>query len=368
MTNTNLQSYTNLYALQKTVRFELKPSEETFKKLNEEKFFESPHFQSKVFIKNKIGQLEVEKKENNYQFCINFDELKKLIQKCDEKFEKVKNIKTYLEANPKILWSVWIDPEKIKIIDKDLKYKLQEKKIWKKGNLFTLDDIDAFFEKVRSTKVAGKFTTQVLEKISYLLHQYEIRKKQILLDDNLQDISFLKKREIVARLRNFLGMFLNIERVLSLFVPEYTTEKAKFDTYLKAIFDEYKKDLQNIIQEIETLFKESDLYLHNNIQRRFSLNIRAINPNLESTDKTENQKITEEAILEKIGKLEDKILELKKEKAELSGSSKSSKNTEIQKKSSELKINPSFKNWHSIISISFKTPWTLISITITVIC
>lgn len=351
--NKNLQ---NLYEVRKSIRFELKPSETTLKSLNEEKIFESPHFKSKVFVKNSIDQLEAEKKEKNYQFCINFEELKNLVQKCDERFEKVKDIKNYLEENPKILWSIWIVPEKIKIIDKDLKYKLQEKKSWKKefwneisktqvkgkngkgidikfkkGDLFTLDDIDAFFEKVRSTekleRKAGKFTLQVLEKISYLLHQYEIRKRQILLDNNLPDISFLKKKELVARMRNFLGMFLNIERTLSLFVPEYSTEKAKFDPDLKVIFDEYKENLQNTIQEIETIFKESDLYLHNNIQRRFSLNIRAINPNPESTDKTENQKITEEKILEKIEKLENEILKLKNEKATIKGERKEKKNS-----------------------------------------
>lgn len=352
--------FTHLYEVRKTVRFELKPIQVTLEKLKEEKIFDSPHFQSKVFIKNTIEQTEAKRKENNYQFCINFDELKNLIQKCDKKFEKAKTIKNYLEENPQILWSVWIDPEKIKIIDKDLKYKLQEMKSWKKefwneiknekstyqvqwkkGSLLTLDDIDAYFEKVRSIenseRKAGKFTIQVLEKIDYLLHQYEIRKKQILLDDNLQDISFLKKKELVARMRNFFGIFLHLERTLSLFVPEYATEKAKFDEFLKDFFDEYKEDLQGIIQEIETIFKESDLYLHNNIQRRFSLNIRAINPNPESTDKTENQKITEEEILEKIEKLENEILELKQKKATIKGERK------------EKGQNHKFSEWNNIL-------------------
>lgn len=356
-----MKNFINLYEVTKTVRFELKPSEKTLEKITGEDLFKSPHFQSKIFIKNNAENTEAEKKVKNYQFCINFDELKNLIEKCDEKFEKAKNIKNYLEENSQILWSVWIDPEKIKIIDKDLKYKLQEKNNWKKefwnettnknssyqvkwkkGSLFTLDDIDAYFEKVRSTqhseRKAGKFTIQIVNKISYLLHQYEIRKKQILLNDNLQDISFLKKKELVARMRNFLGMFLNLERTLSLFVPEYATEKAKFDSDLKNIFDEYKQDLQNIIQEIETIFKESDLYLHNNIQRRFSLNIRAINPNPESTNKTENQKITEEAILEKIEKLENEILELKKEKATIKGERK------------EKGQNHKYSEWNNIIN------------------
>lgn len=346
-----MDEFHDLYEVRKTVRFELKPNGKTLEKLNEGKLFKSLHFKSKVFVKNNTENIGAEKKVENYQFSVNFDELKGLIKKCDEKFEKVKKIKNYLEENPQILWSVWIDPEKIKIIDKDLKYKLQEKKSWKKefwneiteiqvkgkdgkgieikfkkGSLFTLDDIDAYFEEVRNTqnlqRKAGKFTLQVLYKITYLFHQYETRKKQILLEDNLQDISFLKKKELVARMRNFLGMFLNIEGALSLFVPEYATEKAKFDENLKKIFDEYKQDLQNIIKEIETVFKESDLYLHNNIQRRFSLNIRAINPNSESTDKTENQKITEEAILEKIEILENEILELKNKKATLKGERK----------------------------------------------
>ncbi len=352
-------SFKNLYEVRKTVRFELKPCKATLQKLHEEKIFESPHFESKIFVKNDIEHTEAEKKVENYQFCVNFDELKKLIQKCDQKFKKVKEVKNYLEENPEILWSVWIDPEKIKIIDKNLRYKLQEKKRWekkfwnevetknssyqvqwKKGSLFTLDDIDAYFEKVRSRenseRKAGKFTIQVLEKITYLLNQYEIRKRQLLLEDSLQDISFLKKREIVARARNFFGIFLNMERTLSLFVSEYETEKEKFDEPLKAFFIEYQKDLSSIIQEIETLFKESDLYLHNNIQRRFSLNIRAINPNPESTDKSTNQKITEEEILEKIEKLENQILNLKTEKSKLKGIFKSNKNIQIQNKSSEL--------------------------------
>jgi hypothetical protein len=327
------------------VRFELKPSKETLVILNQEKIFEPPNFQSKIFIKNNTEKIEAEKKVKNYQFCINFNTLKDLIKECDKKFQKAKDIQNYLEKNPKILWSVWIDPEKIKIIDKDLKYKLQEKKNWKKefwneiikkkssyqvqwkkGSLFTLDDIDAYFEKIRSAqnseRKAGKFTIQVLEKISYLLHQYEIRKKQILLENNLQDISFLKKKELVARIRSFFGMFLNLERTFSLFVPEYSTEKAKFDPDLKDIFDEYKNDLEKIIQEIEIIFKESDLYLHNNVQRRFSFNIRAINPNPESTDKTENQKITEETILKKIEEIENEILKLKNQKATLKGERK----------------------------------------------
>jgi hypothetical protein len=265
-----------------------------------------------------------------------------------------------LERKPEILWSVWIDPEKIKIINKDLKYQLQEKKAWekefwnevenkqsryqvkwKKGSIFTLDDIDAYFEKVRSTenasRKAGRFTVLVLEKIIYLLNQYEIRKEQLFLEaNNLQDISFLKKREILSRVRTFLGMFLHIERILSLFVPEYFTEKTKFDESLSQIFTEYKKDLKTFVQEIEMIFKESDLYLHNNIQRRFSFNIRAINPNPESVDKTENQKITEEAILKKIEILENEILVLKQEKATLRGQSKSDKNDKIQIKSAEL--------------------------------
>lgn len=222
----SFKEFTNLYELSKTLRFELKPNQKTLEKISQENLFKSPHFQSKIFIKNSIENITTEKKENNYQFCINFEQLKNLIQKCDKKIEKIKNIKKYLEENHQILWSVWIDPEKIKIIDKDLKYKLQEKKSWKKefwneiknekstyqvqwkkGSLFTLDDIDAFFDKVRNTensdREAGKFTFQVLEKLAYLLNQYEIRKRQILLEDNLQDISFLKKKELVARMRNF---------------------------------------------------------------------------------------------------------------------------------------------------------------------
>lgn len=345
MSEENMDSFRNLYEVRKTVRFELKPSRETFERLNNKKIFDSPISRSKIFIKNNDEVIGAEKKVVNYQFSIDSKELKKLILNCDERIGKVNLIIDYLVRNPQILWSVWIDPEKIKIIDKDLKYKLQEKRIWKKkfwnevenkdseyvikwqkGSLVTLDDIDAYFEKIRSANnlqiKAGKFTSQVLEKINYLLNQYEIRKRQILLDDNLQDISFLKKKELVARLRNFLGIFLNLERALSLFIPEYTTEKARFDPDLKNIFGEYKKDLEETISEIELVFKESDLYLHNNIQRRFSFNIRALNPNPESTDKTENQKILEEAILEKIAKLENEILKLKIEKAKLKGERK----------------------------------------------
>ncbi|MDX9913944.1 MAG: hypothetical protein RBS77_05180, partial [Candidatus Moranbacteria bacterium] len=116
-----MEKFKNLYEVRKTVRFELKPNTKTLEKLNEENIFKSPQFQSKIFVKNNIKQTAPERKVNNYQFFINHDELKRLIKKCDERIEKVKEIKDYLERKPEILWSVWIDPEKIKIINKDLK-------------------------------------------------------------------------------------------------------------------------------------------------------------------------------------------------------------------------------------------------------
>lgn len=338
--NNKITEFRNLYEVRKTVRFELKPSKETLEKLNKQKIFDSPHFKSKIFVKSSEEQKGAEKKIENYQFTVNFAELKNFVEKCDEKIKQIKEIKKHILENPQILWTVWINPEAIKIIDKDLKYKLQEKKSWeksfwneisqkqskatvkwKRGDFLTLDDIDAYFEEVRSGKekkgIAGEFTSQVLKEIDFFLNQYETRKRQLLMDQDTQTISFLKKRELIARIRNFFGMVLKLERIFSLFNPEYVNDKQIFDKNLKKLFDSYKNNLSQIITDIETLFAESNLYLHNNIQRRFSLNIRAINPNPESTDKTENQKITEETILEKIEKLENEILNLKNEKATL---------------------------------------------------
>lgn len=367
----SIQEMQNLYEVRKTVRFELKPNYWTLKKIQWEGIFKSPHFQSKIFIKSVKDYIAPQEREENFQFTVNIEELWKLIKECDEKINIVQQILSYLENSPEILWSVWIDPEKIKIIDRDLRYKLQEKKSWKKefwneilckqsdykvqwkkGSLFTLDDVDAYFDKVRSTETsdrkAGVFTKQVLDKIGYLLTQYEKRKKQLLIEENdSQNLSFLKKKELVARIRNFLGMFLSLERVLSLFVSDYKTEKQEFDNELKEIFGNYQNNLSENVSIIESIFKESDLYLHNNIQRRFSLNIRAINPNPESIDKTQNQAITEEKILEKIEELENEILDLKNRKATLKAERKEKWQNYKRSEWNETinALNPSNQQW-----------------------
>ena len=122
-----------MYEVTKTLQCELKPSKETFKKLEKNELFKSKSFTSKIFIHKNNKNVEPEKKVNNYLFKINESELNNLVKNCDEKIKGIKNIKEFLENNPDELWKIWIDNEKIKIIDKDLKYILQEKKSWKKS-------------------------------------------------------------------------------------------------------------------------------------------------------------------------------------------------------------------------------------------
>jgi len=361
--NQSFSQFTNLYELSKTLRFELKPSEITFEKLENNKLFKVKDVESKIFSKNENGEIsEAEKKVKNYLFDINETELNNLVKKCDEKIEEIKKIKDFLEKNPDKLWQVWIDNEKIKIIDKDLKYILQEKKSWeksfwneakndkktgnlgvqstfrvewKKGLFLTFDDVDAYFEKIRSTenseRKVGEFTKQVIERLDFLLKQYRIRELQLLLNtkgDTEQNEKklFQTKKERVARIRNYLGIFLKLERICSLFNYTYEDSFCEFPLELKENLEEYNLDLKNIISEVETIFSESNLYLHKNIERKFTLNIRAINPRPESDDPKNNKKLTEDKILEKIEELEENISNAKRLKAELKGERSYKKN------------------------------------------
>lgn len=353
-----MENFKNLYEVTKTVRFELKPSKKTFKKIKGNDLFKSLSFQSKIFTKKTQidGIDEAEKKVKNYLFDINEIELNNLVERCDEKIEEVKKVKDFLENNPDKLWEVWIDPEKIKIIDKDLKYILQEKKHWpksfwnenlekqrtatvewKKGLFLTLDDIDAYYEKERSAQESkrktGEFTLEVLERLNFLLKQYQIRRFQLLLNtagntDQNEKKLFQTKKERIARIRNFLEIFLKLEIACSLFNYKYSGF-GKFPEELRNIFEGYNNNLQEIIKGIEMIFKESNLYLHKNIARKFSLNICAINPRPENISKTTNQVKTENEIQEEIEKKEEKISDLKNEKAKLKGERKEEKNNGV---------------------------------------
>lgn len=346
-----MKNFKNLYEITKTVRFELKPSIKTSEKIKSVDLFKTPSSQSKIFTQEiRDGNNEAGKNEKNYIFYINELELNNLVKRCDEKIEEVRKVKGFLENNSDKLWQIWIDNEKIKIIDKDLKYILQEKKSWnksfwnetkkqlsnytvewKKGLFLTLDDVDAYFEKTRSTenseRETGKFTVKVIERLDFLLKQYNIRKLQLLLNtrgDTKQNEKklFQTKKERVARIRSFLGIFLQLERVISLFNYEYEDSFCEFPEDLKTVLEDYHNNVKDIISEIETVFAESNLYLHQNIARKFTLNIRAINPRPENIDKTTNQVKTEDEIQEKIEKIEEKISKLKNEKAKLKGERK----------------------------------------------
>lgn len=129
-----MENFKNLYEITKTVRFELKPSSETLIKLNKQELFNFPKFKSKIFVQQENDRInEVEEKEKNYIFEINEQELNSLVQKCDEKIKEVEKVKEFLKSNSDELCRIWIDNEKIKVIDKDLRYIFQEKKSWKKS-------------------------------------------------------------------------------------------------------------------------------------------------------------------------------------------------------------------------------------------
>lgn len=362
MTSSKFDNFINQYELSKTLRFELKPSKVTFKKIKEEWLFNNITFKSQIFSQkfNDIS-FQAEKKENNYLFSIDEVKLKELVEKCNSKMESIKKIKLFIDNNPDEIWKIWIDNEKIKIIDKDLRYILKEKNNWKKSFwnkekmnkktgekwlmsnftikwkkwlFLTFDDIDAYFEEIRSTKSkkpsAWVFTNMFNEKIESLLGQYEIRRYQLLLNTSWnikknEDKLFQTKRERVSRVRSFLWIFLKLERVVSVLNFNYKDNFSEFPKELKEIVTSFNENISSLINNINLIFSESNLYLHKNIERKFTFNIRAINPNPENIKSSKVK--TENEILKEIEDLEKKISTLKNKKAEIKWERKVKSNT-----------------------------------------
>jgi hypothetical protein len=322
------KSFSDLYEVVKTVRFGLKPHKVTWNK-------NLDSGESSIFKKAKnqwiLNLLKYSKSRDSLNVRENAEkELSELIKQCDLIVENLETIYNHFEKY--LLHRIFVDLQLIKVIEKDLFHEIKNcERGWKNNYdkktikfseniLFRISEIDSFNS---FDSEYGKFSELLKNKLKEILIQYKERKYRIdqFLFSNQNEkehrieATLLTKQEKIARIKFFCLNFLKIQKIFKYIYADTNYEKSeqqniKIDEPLKHINDSY------LFTEIHSVKQDLNIYNNKkqkNPERRISLNLRGLDKRPQGSNKDK----TEEEILLEIIKIEDEILELKKQKTEL---------------------------------------------------